>query len=64
MEKLTKLSFGFTDDDKAMLESLKGDLRGTNGVLSNVAVIRIALRALKRKYEPSYPTRTDASADA
>ena len=59
MEKLTKLSFGFTDDDSKLLESLKTDLRGTNGVLSNVGVIRIALRALKRSYE-----RTDQHADA
>jgi hypothetical protein len=52
-EKLIKLSFGFTGDDYDLLESLKIDLRGTNGVLSNVGVVRIALRALKRNYEPA-----------
>jgi hypothetical protein len=46
--ELTKISFGFTSDDMKILNKLKGQLEPTNGTLTHVAVIRIALRALIR----------------
>jgi hypothetical protein len=49
MENLTKLSFGFTDDDIALLNKLKEVLKPIYGVQSNVSVVRIALRVLERQ---------------
>lgn len=49
METLTKLSFGFTDEDVKLLNRLKERLEPRYGVQSNVSVVRIALRALDRQ---------------
>lgn len=49
MENLTKLSFGFTPEDMKLLNELKDKLRITEGTLSNIAVVRKALRVLARQ---------------
>jgi hypothetical protein len=47
MAELKKLSFGFNTEDQRLLAALKKKLEPTHGTLSNIAIIRIALRAAK-----------------
>ena len=42
----TKLSFAFTPDDMKILTGLKKVLAPTHGKLTNIAVIRMALRKM------------------
>jgi hypothetical protein len=45
-ETTKKLAFEFTLDDDALLTEAKELLRSTNGKLTNIGVLRIALRRL------------------
>ena len=45
MKNRVTLSFSFEPEDKQLLDSCKETLRPTHGSLSNMAVIRIVLRA-------------------
>jgi hypothetical protein len=49
MSELKKLSFGFTPEDDQLLTKLKDRLKEKYGSLTNIAVIRIALRELDRQ---------------
>ena len=49
MSELKKLSFGFTPEDDQLLTELKERLKEKYGSLTNIAVIRIALRELSRQ---------------
>lgn len=49
MGELKKLSFGFTPEDDNLLQELKERLKEKYGSLTNIAVIRIALRELARR---------------
>lgn len=46
MENLTRMSFGFTEEDMRILEECKANLRDTDGSVTNIAVIRKSLRTL------------------
>lgn len=43
---LTKLSFGFTDADMDVLHRLKKRLESSQGIMSNIAIIRQAIRIM------------------
>jgi hypothetical protein len=49
MEKLTKYSFAFTKDDIRALESIKKQMRETQGKVANIGAIRLALRIAVRE---------------
>lgn len=42
---LTKLAFSFDSEDKELLDRAKEQLKPSHGSLSNMAVLRIVLRA-------------------
>lgn len=44
MEKLTKLSFGFTEDDMRILKKIVKSMSTTHGKTSYIAAIRTAIR--------------------
>lgn len=48
MSELKKLSFGFTPEDDQLLTDLKERLKEKYGSMTNIAVIRVALRELSR----------------
>jgi len=48
MSELKKLSFGFTPEDDQLLTDLKERLKDKYGSMTNIAVIRVALRELAR----------------
>lgn len=41
----TKLSFTFTEEDKALLDQIKERMAETQGKVSNIAALRFAIRA-------------------
>ena len=42
--KITKLSFAFTEEDMAILASIKAELAKSQGPVSNIVAIRAAIR--------------------
>jgi hypothetical protein len=47
--KTTKLSFAFTEDDLKALEKIKANMAASQGQVSNIAAIRLAIRAAALK---------------